>query len=546
MEGSLKLILDCGGRDEQINMPSVDWTDKDTVYTPVFPPPKRSVEEDGRVGIGSDEDVRKLCLNGQPKNVLHILEQRGIDPGSYVYVCLLRRCTNIRDLAEGKHVHSHIVKSRFKPSTFVLNALLNMYMKCGSLEDARQVFNKMRERDMFTWTIMLSGYAKLGHPEEAYEIYEQMRKKGVPLDRITFTTVLTACVSLRDLEKGKKVHGAMIEAGVHPDTILANTLVDMYAKCGNIREAYQVFKQIVDRDVVSWNVMIAGAAQNGYSKEAFEFFEEMLLEGLKPDKVTYVGILNACASLGQGKQLHSDIIEAGYELDVRVGTALVNMYSKCGSVDDALQVFDKLPKRNVVSWTSLIAAYSQNGEPEKALKLYEKMLQEGIVADKLLYTLILNICASVGHYDKGQQVLELMIRKGIAIDLITENTLIDMYAKCGKLKDARQYLKSMRVKDVVSYTALISGCVQHGNHIEALDVFLDMEREGVSPNSITFISLLRACANVGSLTEGKRIHARIAEAGLEADMALKNALFDMYTKCERHNDAQEVAISCAG
>ncbi|KAG0609808.1 hypothetical protein M758_7G015600 [Ceratodon purpureus] len=495
----------------------------------------------GPVVIGSDDDIRDLCLNGQPKNSLHILEQRGIDPSAYAYVCLLRRCTNIKDLAEGKYVHAHMAKSDFVPSTFVLNALLNMYMKCGSFVDARQVFDRMQEKDMFTWTMMLTGYAKLGHPEEAYKIYEQMQKERVPVDKITFTTILSVCATLRSLDRGRRVHQDMIRAGVHPDVFLGNTLIDMYAKCGNVMQGYKVFKEMSNRDVITWNIMISGASQNGYFDEAFKFFEAMRVEGRKPDKVTYLSILNACSSLEQGRILHSDIVEAGFELDVRVGTALVNMFSKCGSVEDALQVFEKLPQRNVVSWTSMIAAYAQSGKFEKALEYFEKMLKEGIRPDNRAYTIVLNVCATLGDLERGLQVRDHMVKSGISIDLFVENTLIHMYCKCGRMENAHQLLQNMKKRDVVSFTAVIGGCVQHGQFLEALNVFNNMQREGVWPNTATFLAILKACVGLGSLAEGRRIEALIADAGLTKDPNIKHALADMYTRCDSCRDAQRAS-----
>lgn len=492
--------------------------------------------------IGSDEDIRKLCLNGRPKNVLHILEQRGIQPGSFAYVCLLRRCTNLKDLSEGKHVHAHIVENDFSSSTFLLNALLNMYVKCGSLVDARQVFDKMHNQDMFTWTIMLAGYAKLGNPKEAYQIYELMRQKGVILDRITFTTVLNVCATLRSLEKGRKVHSDIIKAGVSLDTILENTLVDMYGKCGSIRDGYEVFYNMAERTVVSWNVMIAGAAQNGYSEAAFDFFKEMQEGGMKPDTVTYMSVLNACPTLEQGKLLHSDIVKAGYELDIRVGTALVDMYAKCGSLEDALQVFNNLPQRNVVLWTCMIGAYAQHGEHEKALRLYEQLQNDNVVPDKLLYTTIFNVCASLQDLQKGRQVLDDMINHGIGSDIIIDNTLVDMYAKCGSVEEARKFFNNMVKRDVVSYTARIGGCVQHGHYEEAFEVFAGMERENVEPNAITFRTLIEACAASGDLIRGNWLRARIVNAGLELDLSIRNALNDMYARCSSIVDnAPEVA-----
>lgn len=452
----------------------------------------------------------------------------------------------MKDIAEGKYVHAHMMKGRFLPSKFVLNAVLNMYIKCGSLVDARQVFDQMQDtRDMFTWTMMMTGYSKLGHPEQAYELYEQMRKELVPIDNVAFTTVLSVCATLGSLEKGKQVHSDIIEAGISPDRMLQNTLIDMYAKCGSMKQGRKVFKEMSDRDVVSWNVLISGAAQNGHSDKAFELFEAMGETGLKPDKVTYVSILNVCSSVEQGKALYSDITKAGFELDVWVGTALVKMFSKYGSLEDALLIFEKLPHRNVVSWTSVIAVCAQAGKTEKALELYERMCEEGVAPDRLTFTTVLRVCETLRDLKKGKEVHEQIIRSGVASDLIMESTLIDMYAKCGRVEDAHQLLANMSERDVVSYTAVVGGYVQHGQFREALNVYYNMQREGVVPNSVTFLAVLKACTGLRSYAECRRVHDGIVKAGLSADSNLRHAVANMYANCVSCNDAQEVAWTYA-
>ena len=237
------------------------------------------------------------------------------------------------------------------------NALVNMYAKCGSIRDAQLVFDLMGTRDVISWHAMIAGYAQHGHCKEAFEVIYQMQRVGMKPDQITYMSVLNACACPAALECGKEVHAHIIDTGLQSDVRVETALVNMYAKCGSIRDARLVFDKISKRDVISWNAMIAGYVQHGHCEEALEVFCQMQQLGTKPDQITYMSILNACAcptALERGKEVHAHIIDTGYEIDVCVGNALVNMYSKCGSLRDARLVFDKMGKRDVISWNALI------------------------------------------------------------------------------------------------------------------------------------------------------------------------------------------------
>ncbi|KAJ7231026.1 hypothetical protein O6H91_Y458200 [Diphasiastrum complanatum] len=398
-------------------------------------------------------DASKLCQDGQLKEALQIVEHmvhQSIRAPIKVYACLLQGCTRMKALAEGKRVHALIVQSGFESDMFLGNTLVNMYAKCGNLLDARQVFNKMPEHNVFSWTAIISAYANQGQGEEAINLFKKMQKTGIAPDKVMFVFVLKACASMSALAQGKQLHTQIIESGLELDVFVGSALVDMYAKCGSIEHARQVFNNMQERNVVSWTTMIAGCVQQGLCREALTLFQQMQHEGMKPDKVTFASVLKACASLAaleQGKQVHAQIIKLGFELDTFVGSALVNMYAKCGYIEAACQVFERISKRDLVSWNIMIAGYAQQGLGKKALTLYEQMKKEGVQPDNVTFVSLLKACTSL---EQCKRIHAHIARSGVQLNVFVGNTLVDMYSKLESIDDARQVFNKMHELNVIT------------------------------------------------------------------------------------------------
>ncbi|KAJ7526930.1 hypothetical protein O6H91_16G028000 [Diphasiastrum complanatum] len=515
--------------------------------------------------------------HGQGEEALNLFQQMqntGIAPDEVAYVVVLKICARTAALERGKQFHSDIIKCGLELDVFLGSALVDMYSKCGCIELAHQVFKKMSERNVVSWSAMISGYAQNGLGNEALALYEQMKQDGVQPNRVTYVVLLKACGNIGALEQGKQLHYDIIRSGFESDVTIGNTLVDMYAKCGCIElacqlfskmsnrdvvswtamiagyakcgcieHARQVFNEMSERSVVSWNSMIAGYAQNGLGKEALALYEQMKRESLQPNIVTYVSALSACASIAaleQGKQLHSDIIRSGFESDVTVGNTLVDMYAKCGCTEHALQVFSKMSKRDVISWNSMIAGYEQNGLCKEALALYEQMKEELVQPNYVTYAILLKACASIAALEQGKQLHSDIIKSGYESDVIVGNTLVDMYAKCGCTEHARQVFNKMSVQDVVSWTSMIVGYEQNELGKEALALYEQMKQEGVQPNIVTYVALLKACGSISALELGKHLHSEIIRNGFESDLIVGNTLIDMYAKCGCIEDAHQV------
>eukprot|EP01018_Ginkgo_biloba_P013141 Gb_38249 [translate_table: standard] len=452
------------------------------------------------------EDVRNLCKQGLLKEALHILQEIDQALDTNTYVCLLKVCIKKKALSEGKLVHTHINEMGIMPDIVLGTALVNMYAKCGSLVDARTVFDDMPQRNSLSWTVMISAYSRHGLAEEALTLFHQMQRTGVQPNQFAFASVLPTCANLAALEQGMEIHFEIIRSGFESDVFVQSALVDMYAKCGSIDKARDVFDKMYQRDVVSWTAMIAGYVESGQGVEALQLFQKMQLTGVKPDPNIFASVLPACANaaaLEQGMEIHEEIIRSGFQCNDFVQSALIGMYAKCGSIEKARNVFEKMYQRSVVSWTAIIAGYVQNGQGVEALRLFRQMQLAGVKAEPNTFASVLPACANLAALEQGMEVHEDIIKRGFLSDIFVQSALIDMYAKCGRIEKARSVFDQMYQRNVVSWTALIAGYAMHGFGKEALNLFDQMQQSGVSPNHITLVCVLTACCHAGLVDEGR-------------------------------------------
>eukprot|EP01018_Ginkgo_biloba_P023526 Gb_26260 [translate_table: standard] len=452
--------------------------------------------------------IRGYARNGLYAEALLLFYQMqgdGIQPDRFTFPCVLKACAGISDLQQGRAIHARIIRSGIDSDTCIGNALIALYAKCGSIEIARKVFDKMSERDVVSWTGIIAGYAQNGHAREALDLFQEMQLNGMKPNAITVVSVLPSCARLADLQLGKEIHHQSIRSGFDSDVFVGNALMAMYAECRSIEIARQVFEKIPQRDLVSWNTIIGALAFNGCGDEALQLFRKMQLLGLKPDSITIASVLPACAqlkSLKQGKEIHNYVLHRGLESDVFVGSALIDMYAKCASVEFARQAFDKLSQKNVVSWNSIITGYVQNDLANEALKLFQQMQQGGVKSDLATITSVLPACAHLAALQQGKEIHSYIIRNGLESDILVGSALIDMYAKCGITELACETFNKMSRRDVVSWTVMIAGYGIHGHGEDALALFKQMQEADLKPDKITFVAVLSACSHAGLVTEG--------------------------------------------
>ncbi|XP_057835812.2 pentatricopeptide repeat-containing protein At3g24000, mitochondrial [Cryptomeria japonica] len=484
---------------------------------------------------------------------------------------LLQDCIDTKNVTEGKQLYSDMIEAGYKPPILKGNRLVHICLLSGKTKDARDVFDKMPERDKFSWNTMIAGYAKCGMLEEALDMFEKMpernsiswsslitgfarygcgkeamelfrrmQKEGMIPNEYTFGSILRACAGNSAVLEGEQTHAYIIKTKLGLNVDLASSLVDMYAKCRRIEDARRVFDRIPKRDAVLWTSIISGYAHNGKGEQALKFLPEMLRTGEQCNQFTYSSALVACAdlvALESGRQIHGYIIRSGFEFNSFVGSSLVVMYSKCGSLEDALKMVGEVQGGEEVSCNAMIGGYIQHGRAAEALNFFCQMHRVGVKVDHFTFPTILNACSTLPALEQGKQIHASIIRTGFESNRYVGNALVNMYAKCQILDDAKKVFDSIPERDVVSWTAIVGVYVESGNNEEVLQLFRQMREAGITPDEFSLASVLSACASLSALAQGKQVHALAIRSKSGDYLSVHNALVIMYAKCGSIEDA---------
>ncbi|KAE9449408.1 hypothetical protein C3L33_18699, partial [Rhododendron williamsianum] len=339
-------------------------------------------------------------------------------------------CAMMKGYLAGIQVHGLAIKSIFWTDVCVANAILDMYGKCGALMEAHFLFDEMEIRDAVSWNAIIAAYGQNGYEEATLSLFVWMLRWGMEPDDFTYGSVLKACAGRQALNCGMEVHNRVIKSGMGFDLFVGSAIVDMYCKCAKVEEAEKLHDRMEEQQsMVSWNAMISGFSSAEKSEEAQKFFSRMLEMGVKPDSFTYATVLDTCANLatvGLGKQIHAQIIKHELQSDVFISSTLVDMYSKCGNMQDSRLMFDKSPKRDFVTWNALICGYAQHGLGEEALRVFDEMQVEGrsgqvshalrfihempFQADDVIWRTLLSICKMHGAVEVAEEAANSLLR----------------------------------------------------------------------------------------------------------------------------------------
>uniref|UniRef100_A0A7N0U2R7 DYW domain-containing protein n=1 Tax=Kalanchoe fedtschenkoi TaxID=63787 RepID=A0A7N0U2R7_KALFE len=480
-----------------------------------------------------DVKIRHFCDMGNLDKAVELLPLES-NLELMTYCMLLQLCADRKSLNNGRKVHSALVSRGAAVNGIMGAKLVFMYVRCGDLKQAREVFNTVANEKVFLWNLMISEYAKVGEFKECVAMFQKMLALNVELNSHTFTSVLKFLSASGSSSGGEAVHGCAVKMGLSSYNNVANALIAFYFKVGRVENAFKVFDELSDRDVVSWNSMISGCVANNAAEEALEAFLEMLQAGVAVDSATLINVLSACAGRGSlqlGRAAHGLAVKSGCAEEVTVSNVLIDMYSKCGDLIEAGRVFDRMRERSVVSWTSLMAGFTREGLSGKAISLFRRMDEEGVKPDVCMITSVLHACALAGSLESGRAVHDLVRKNGLGASLAVCNALIDMYAKCGAMADGRRVFDELRTRrDVVSWNALIGGYTRNRLYNEAVGMFVQMQPE-LRPDGFTVACVLPAFANLAELVKGRQIHGYALRNGFSSDLRVANALIDMYVKC---------------
>ncbi|KAL5568386.1 hypothetical protein UlMin_024961 [Ulmus minor] len=462
--------------------------------------------------------LRSYCRDKQWEETLYLFRNmifngRAGDekPDKFTIPIALKACAGLRVLEYGKMIHGFIKKKDMVHfDMYVGSALIELYSKCGCMDDALKVFKEFSLPDVVLWTSMVTGYEQNGYPVEAIRFFSQMvRVECVNPDRVTLVSLVSACAQLSNFKLGSCIHSFVIRRAFDNDLSMVNSLLNLYAKTGAVKEATCLFRKMPERDVISWSSMIACYALNGDASEAINLFNEMIDMKIEPNSITAVNALQACAvacNLEEGRKIHELAVRKGFELDISVSTALIDMYMKCFTPDIAINLFKRMPKKDVVSFAALLSGYAHNGMAYKSIGVFRNMLSEETQPDAVAVVKILGACSLTGILQQALCVHGYVTKRGFCDNIFVGASLIELYSKCGSINNAVKIFERIADKDVVIWTAMIAAYAVHGQGGEALHLFDQMVGNSTAkPNSLTFLSVLSACSHSGLVEKGIEI-----------------------------------------
>lgn len=505
-----------------------------------------------------------------------------VTPDTYTYPFLLKACLHLSALSEGHQVHAHVLKFGLERDGHVSNSLIRLYSELGLFEHARKVFDRMPvgERSEVSLAMMVGGLVRNGRAKEAVNLFRLNDWKSLRLDQVTLATVLSACARVRDIDLGEEIHCYIEENGVGLSVILCNSLMNMYAKCGELVTAKMLFREMPEKDSVSWNALIAGLVENGYLEEGLELFSKMQSLNVRANEATLLCLVSACTGLELAKMIHGYIRKNGFESQVSICNALIDMYSRIGFVETGREIFEEMPEKDIITWNSMIAGYARcgstevarslfnqmperdnfswstmilgyvrNDQPKDALNLYKEFLAEvDAKPDTVTIVSALSACSHLGALEEGSSLHLYIENNGIDVTVTLGTALIDMYSKCGCIEKAKKVFREMRDQDVFSWTAMISGLALNGLGKEALQVFKEMSRakgESAKPNPVTFLNVLWACAHSGLVEDGRRIYQdMIRDYRIKPEMAHLGCMVDLLARAGHLDEALDFISSC--
>ncbi|XP_058102710.1 pentatricopeptide repeat-containing protein At1g11290, chloroplastic-like [Magnolia sinica] len=409
------------------------------------------------------------------------------------------QCTPLKTL---KSIHASMLRSHLDLNLFLSTHLISKYALLNSMNYAFAIFSSSNQTpDVFLWNVLIRGFADNGQPDRAISLYHQMRAVGVSPDNFTFPFVFKACANLRDVEEGEKIHADAAEFGYEFDIFVGNSAVSMYGKCGRFETAREVFDKMPERNVVSWSVMIAAYVESGCFEDAMGLFWRMLEERIRPNRVTILNLIPCVCRKNEADEIYRIVVENGLDSDICIRNALMGMYAKCRRVDIARIFFDGIPEKDLVSWSSMIEAYVQADLPIEGLELFKQMKLKRVRPDYVTGLSVVRVCSNLASLRQAKFAHGFIIRSLFNHKVVIETALVDLYVKCGSLEYARRVFDSMRERNLVSWSTMISGYGMHGRGKVALELF-DWMKGSMDPDHITFVSLLSACSHAGLIAEG--------------------------------------------
>ncbi|XP_020599347.1 pentatricopeptide repeat-containing protein At4g08210 [Phalaenopsis equestris] len=524
--------------------------------------------------------ISSLCHAGNPAEALRIFVEMlsvGLEePNCYTFSAALKACAMLRKLEMGKWVHKHIQNFHLQADTTLMNAVIDMYIKCDSMVEARKIFDMKFSLNSVSWNTMISGYCTAGEMIEAENLFCQipmpdavsfntmvmgfaknknfkafyyvnlMHRQGFKLDCFTLPCALKACGSLGESGMGKQLHCYIVRRGC----CMGSSLIDMYGNCGHVDAALKLFDErfnyecsIID-GLSHLNSMLSVFANNGYEICALYLLSKIHSSGVDLDAFSLSRALKICVNLNSirvGLQVHGLIITKGFHVNHVVGSILVELYSRCGNMEDALKIFFTLSQKDLVAWTGLITCCVQKGVNQYAFAVFRNMVRLQCEVDHFVVSIILKACAALSCLQSSKQLHGLCIKEGFEMESAIITSLIDVYSKCGHIENALRLFEASTEKDLVCWTGIIVGCGNNGRTDEAIQLFHLMLESGVEPNEVTFLGVLSACRHAGLVSHASSFFKAMEQKhGLKPLLEHYCCMVDILSRAGLFDDAMRL------
>lgn len=463
-------------------------------------------------------------------------------PNKVTFACLLSACSVLQWLLEGTQVHARVQFGKFSSNLIVKTALLDMYGKCGSLNAASQTMETLLERDVVAFNAMLTSLLKHRLDKETLQLFEQMQQEGVMPNRVTYITIVEACAMHDMLAEGELIYArtfALKEYQV--DLPLGNAFIHMYGKCNHPEKAKEHFVQMSSWDAISWNTLLGVYDHQRNIEIVLDLFNLMQEKGFLANECTYITLLSSCSShtaVYEGMRIHLCIVHDGLESNIALSTALLSMYGRCGSVEDAQRVFNKITAKNVVCWNAMIGVCTQHNNNEDAVNLFLQMMGVGMQPDKVTFANVLSACANAALLVEGKSICLLAYKHGLQSDPMIGTSLVNMYGKCGELEEARMIFCQIPSSTIFTWNVMLTMYAYHGEGENIFSLFNHMLKEGLVPDNVTCLAFLLGCDHLGLVSEGIYFFISIHDLyGLVPDTAHYVCMTDLLGKAGQLEEA---------
>lgn len=452
---------------------------------------------------------------GNPEQALYLYKEmvsQGIKETGPTFSSVITVCGSGEFYIEGIQVHCRVVSLGFGMNLFIGSSLVNFYLHMGLDDVALKLFDQLPERNLAVWNLMLNGFLELGKTEELFVLNGQMEWEGVKPNGLSFCYLIRACCNGRFFDEGKQLHTFVIKAGwVVCNVFVANALVDFYSACGNFIDARKEFSLVPVEDVISWNSIISVYAENDLLCDALELFSRMHFWGKKPSIRCFLAFLNLSSRRGDilfGKQIHCFVMKIGFDSgSVHIQSAVIDMYGKCGDIENSLSVYEGACKRTLECCNSLITSLLHCGITEDVFEMFGLMVDEGIGIDEVTLSTTLK-ALSVSNWvslDSCRLLHCCAIKSGYDSDIAVSCSLIDGYSRCGHLELSCLVFEALPSSNVFCFASIINGYARNGMGREGVSLLEAMIQEGLIPDKVTFLCVLSGCNHAGLVEEGKMV-----------------------------------------